>query len=100
MKNIFLPVIMGVLFFIGLTSMSSRENPGNRSCKQTCQELIQFGFFQSQGACMAACNVCFSPNPNPTKEAVCYCKQLDAIEGLENYGMNMGQCITSIRAGN
>lgn len=97
MKKFILVAAMGALFFIGLTSMINMSPPENTTCKDQCSVLVSLGIFQTQGKCMSACNTCLNKSENATQQAVCFCKVIDAIDGLENYGLNFGQCVTLIK---
>ncbi len=101
MKKFILTAAMGALFFVGLTSMISLNSaqepyPG---CQDDCAFLVGIGLFPSQGACMSACHTCTNPGQGANR-AVCLCKLIDAEEGLENLGLNFGQCVNLVKGGN
>ena len=83
---------MGTLFIIGLTTtVNSSEPPINSSlCKSLCPTFVEFGFFESIGACMSPCNVCLNQGGGKYGFAVCFCKNVQAE--------NPGQCIQEVKA--
>ena len=100
MKKFILTAAMGVLFFVGLTSMMSTPPPPPPfDFKEECAILIALGYFPNQGACVSTIATCGNPGQGEGKQAVCICNIIDALFGLENEGINFGQCVTIIKAG-
>ena len=98
MKKFVLTAVMAVLFFVGLSSMitmNSAQDP-YPGCQEDCEFLVGIGLFSSHGACMSACHTCTNPGKGANR-AVCFCKLIDAEFGLENYGLNFGQCVNIIK---
>lgn len=96
MKQFFLTACMGVLFFIGLTSMASAPPSSDWGCQEGCAYMIGAGLFSSTGACMSACHTCTAPG-NGDAYAVCMCKIMKEQNQLEPLGWNFGQCVTAVK---
>lgn len=98
MKKFLLTAAMGVLFFIGLSSMASSAADPYPNCQEDCAFLVEFGVFPSHGACMSACHTCTEPG-GETTYAVCLCKFVrDVYGGFEANGFkNMGECVTTVK---
>ena len=97
MKKFILTAAMGVLFFVGLTSMASSQADANTTdCQEACAYLIGAGLFSSQGACMSSCQTC-TAGGSQASYAVCLCKILDEHDQLEAMGWNFGQCVTVVK---
>ena len=96
MKSKILVAAMTVLFFIGLTSMINMSSEPYPYCKEDCDFLVGAGLFQSNGACISACHVCTNHGKGATS-AVCICKIIDAETGLNNLGLNFGQCVNILK---
>jgi hypothetical protein len=92
MKKFILPVIMGALFIIGLSttvSSTASEPPVNSTiCKSLCPTFVELGWFESMGTCMSSCNVCVNPGGGKYAFAVCLCTQV---------ADNVGQCIQEVK---
>jgi hypothetical protein len=95
MKKFILTAAMGVLLFVGLTSMASAPPPPY-DCASDCAFLTSIGLFPTNGACMSACRTCTN-NGQGANRAVCECKLIDALYGLENLGVNFGQCVNIVK---
>ena len=96
MKKFLLTAAMGVLFFVGLTSMVSMSAKQTQDCQGSCDYLVGAGLFPSHGACISACHTCTEPG-NETSYAVCLCKIFDAQGQLKDMGWNFGQCVTIVK---
>ena len=100
MKQSILLAAMGVLFFIGLTSMALSPPPYNATqCQEDCELFVDLGIFSSQGVCISACNTCTNPSSSAGSVAVCICHQLDDSPGaFEFYGLNnFGECVNFVK---
>ena len=94
MKKFILTAALSAMFFIGLTSMVSQDPPENTTCQSQCEVLVDAGVFSGQGVCMSACNTCLNPSASDTSIAVCVCRQIGDIVGLESEGFrNFGECV-------
>lgn len=101
MKKFLLTAAMGVMFFIGLTSMATMNSADPYpDCQEDCAFLVGIGAYPTHGACMSACHTCTSPANNVTPNyAVCICKIIQAEFGLQNAGFkNFGECVTTLKS--
>ena len=99
-KKVVLTSAMGLLFFVGLTSMISMDPPYNAAnCTTDCSAFVEAGIFSSHGVCMSACNTCTNPSSSAATVGVCICTQLNDGPGFELFGFNnMGDCVTTLKA--
>jgi len=99
MKQSILLAAMGVLFFIGLTSMALTPPPYNATqCQEDCELFVDLGIFSGQGACMSACATCTNPSSGAGSVAACNCHILEDTQGLEAFGFsNFGQCVNFVK---
>ncbi len=90
MKKFILTAAMGVLLFVGLTSMTQMKAP-NYDCKGYCAVYSQY--FKNQGTCQSYCVSCTNSGNNG---AECACKYYQAIGLLDFLGLNFGQCVSTL----
>lgn len=96
MKKFVLSAFMGALLLVGLTSMINTSQEPYPYCQEDCEFLVGIGLFSSHGACMSACHTCTNSGKG-ANSAVCLCKIVDAEVGLENLGVNFGQCVNIVK---
>ena len=96
MKKVILSSLIAMFLFVGLTSMISADPPYNASqCQTDCATWAPEVYgFETQGECMSACNTCTNNSNSAGSSAVCTCNLIDAVVGLDNLGLNFGQCVT------
>ena len=93
MKKFILTAAMGVLLFVGLTSMSHMAAP-NYDCKGYCE--VYGSYFTNQGACQSYCSTCTNSGKGNTA-IVCACKYYQAVGVLDALGLSFGDCVQILK---
>ncbi len=96
MKKFLLTAAMGVLFFVGLTSMVKAPPPAF-DCNGLCSAIVGV-FVPTQGQCMSTCRTCtnaLTKDVGAGATANCVCKFFDVLGGVNG---THGECINAVKS--